>query len=119
MSAEPNAFVPLFKVSSDVELALVRSILEGYEVLHYVHNGHFSFLEPGLRIPLLNERWVCVFREELSEAQDILTAYGFFPFAEQPYQPSAWTKYRHLLELIFFGWIIPGDRRTVQSMSDE
>jgi hypothetical protein len=119
MTEHSSNFLTLVKVARDIDLAMIRGLLDEYGILYYVHNEFYSSLEPGIRIPLLNERWICVAAEELGEAREILAAYDFFPFQERPYQPSPWTKCRNLFEFIFGFWMIPGDRRTVKSLPDD
>jgi len=119
MSEHSSNFLFLVKVARDIDLAMIRGLLDEYDILYYVQNEFYSSLMPGIRIPLLNERWICVAAEELGEAREILTAYDFLPFQETPYQPSPRTKYRHLLEFVFGPWMMPGDRRTVKSLPDD
>ena len=91
-------------------LGIIRSFLEAYGIRYYIHNEHFSYLWPGARICLYNQRWICVETAQREEAQEILSAHGLFPLPQVFYKPSLITAIRNILEILLIGWIVPGNR---------
>ncbi|PLY02642.1 MAG: hypothetical protein C0624_08180 [Desulfuromonas sp.] len=107
--------IKLHHPENEIELALLRSLLESADIPHYVHNDHFGTLHIGPPIPLLNRKTVMVAPEHLEEARSLLADYFMHasPAGEMPRQRySLFDKLRMCLEFLTFGWLIPGNRWT-------
>ena len=48
--------IKLYSPQTEVDLALIRSILESEGIYFFVHNDHFGSLRIGPSIPLYNEK---------------------------------------------------------------
>ena len=105
------AFVRILSPDSEPELLAVVALLEAHEIPCFVHNAGFGALYPGPQIPAYNTRAVMVPEEQASEALELLR-----DFQSQPsdlrldLRPSG--RLRALIELLLFGWFIPGNRNS-------
>jgi len=107
--------IKLHHPDNEIELALLRSLLEAEQIPHYVHNDHFGTLRTGPRIPLLNRKTIMVAPQHADTARALLAAY--LESSAPPDEParqkfSLFDKLRMAAEMLLFGWFIPGNRWT-------
>jgi hypothetical protein len=109
------SLVPIAAPQTESELAVILCLLEADGIPAFVHNGAFGSLHPGPQIPLYNARRVMVpsaCRENAAAALLVL----------EPPLPDRSTrrdKLRIVIELILFGWFIPGSRRRHDEASSD
>jgi len=107
--------IKLHHPENEIELAVLRSLLESAEIAHFVHNDHFGTMRIGPLIPLLNRKTLMVAPQHLEKASTILASYfeHSAPAEEVPKQRySSLDKLRMCFELLVFWWFIPGNRWT-------
>jgi hypothetical protein len=114
--------VKLFSPDNEIELALIRSLLDGAAIPYFVHNDHFGTMRIGPRIDLLNKKTVMVPPLFVDQARQVLA-----DFLEMQAQPDGMAKpvysladkLRMVFETLIFGWFVPGPRRTQTSQTEE
>lgn len=63
----PLRLLPLIEPRDEGELALIKSLLDGNGIRHFVQNEHFGGLYPGVSLPF-NRRVVMVDEQEYDRA---------------------------------------------------
>jgi len=109
--------IKLHHPATEIELALLRSLLEANHIPHYVHNDHFGTMRTGPRIPLLNRKTIMVAPQHAEAARSVLEVYleSASPPGEPQRQRYSWLdKLRMCCEFLLFWWFIPGNRWTTQ-----
>jgi hypothetical protein len=103
----------VYTPENEVDLAFVRGLLDEAGIRYFVHNDHFGSLRVGPVIPLFNEKTVMVAAEDEGRARAVIEEY----FAEtpdtadEPRGEYSWKDFlRMCLELLMFGWVMPGRR---------
>jgi hypothetical protein len=92
-------------------LSVRLRLLKANDIPVYVHNNGFGGLNPGPQIHMLNNRRAMVPAIYINEALDTLSVQEKTA-EEQPsaVRPKRVDKLRIVLELMRFGWFIPGYR---------
>jgi 4-diphosphocytidyl-2C-methyl-D-erythritol kinase len=114
--AKRNTMIKLYSPDNEVELALIKSLLEGAQIPFFVHNEHFGSLYIGPQIKLFNRKMIMVAPEFEVSAKEVIA--DFLEKQETPIeQPimqeqkvSIWDKIRMVLELLLFFCVDPGKR---------
>lgn len=100
--------VPIHKPQSLIEVAMARSILAAHDIPHFVHNGGYASLYPGIQVELLNVATVMVPPSVAETARELLRAY--LPDVVQHLRPqrerSFWHIARMLIEAVFCAWFV-------------
>ena len=65
----------IFTPENEVDLALVRGLLEEAGIRYFVHNDHFGSLHVGLMVPLLSQKTIMVAPEDEGRAREIVAAF--------------------------------------------
>ncbi len=105
--------IELYSPSDEVELSLIRSLLDAAEIPFYVHNDHFGSMYVGLPIKHFNRKTVMVYAEFEESAREVLADFlqKQDVAAEQARDPvekwSVWEKLRLTFEAFFCHWIVP------------
>jgi len=108
-------FVNLYSPGNDAELALLKSILDSEDINYFVKNDNFGSLEIGPRIGLFNSKMIEVRDDQYEQANELLT--DFFEKTKKGPEEifeeySLFDKIRMLVEVLFFGWLMPGRRKS-------
>jgi len=109
--------IKLYVPENEVELMVVKSLLEAAEIPFYVHNEHFGGLYIGPQIQYFNQRMVMVPPEFESAAREVLSdlikeSGQCDPSSAYPETGrSLWQKVRMVIEVLFFFWTVPGPRK--------
>jgi hypothetical protein len=115
--SEPSRDLELatIRIGSDVDLAFTVAALEALEVPYHVRNEHFGAMRVGPRIAHFNERWLEIPREHLAAVGEALAAR---PGRDRlgPRRWNATTRLRTLIELLLFGWFVPGHAARVRPL---
>ena len=109
-----GGLVELFSPRSEAELLLLRSVFDDAGIYFFVKNDAFGSLAVGPQIEHYNRKTIYVRPEELEEARALLeefldkTALGD-PAGHEDLRLT--DVLRMVLELLVFGWFMPGRRR--------
>ena len=103
--------VRLVSPESDPEIVTIVAMLEAHGIPCYVRGGGFGGLFPGVQINAYNTRDIMIPEEKTAQALELLRDFQsqwFAPEGDVKPKRSGWL--RNLLELLFFGWFMPGPR---------
>jgi Putative prokaryotic signal transducing protein len=104
----------LYAPRDGMELMLLRSLLDASDVPYFVHNEHFGALEIGPRIDHFNARTIMVSEEAYPAAAEVLRQFLSDRGVERSRprrRTGVWDAIRMALEVVLFGWIVPGRSR--------
>ena len=102
--------------SNEVELSIIKSILESEDIRFFVHNDNYGSLITGPRIGLLNAKNIFVPEDSAERARELISDYlrntEEEPGTEDDERPgySVYDKIRMVVESLIFGWFMPGKR---------
>ena len=65
----------LYSPKNEVELALLKSILDAEEINYFVRNDNFGSLEIGPKIELFNKKMIIVQDDQYEKAKELLADY--------------------------------------------
>ena len=108
----------LYSPNNEVELAMLKSILDAEGINYFVRNEKFGSLEIGPKIELFNKKMIMVQDDQYEKAKEILRDYlesteGKSESAEKKYSLPDYI--RMVIEFLLFGWIMPGRKRSKKS----
>ena len=119
--------IKLYSPQTEIDLALIRSILEGEGIPFFVHNDYFGSLRIGPCIPLYNEKTIMVNENDFSRASELISDYlkntgskdasGVNGAFQSDYSLS--DKIRVVIEFFLCGWIVPGNSKRRRKIKDE
>ena len=104
-------FVNLYSPQNQIELSLIKSILDSEGIRYFVRNDNFGSLEAGPQIGLFNSRMLEVQDDDYARAKELLTDFLEKTKEQTPAtlkKYSTFDKIRMVIEFLIFGWIIPG-----------
>ncbi len=107
--------IDLYSPQNEVELALLKSILDSEGIKYIVRNDNFGSMEVGPRIGLFNAKMIVVQDDHYERAKELLADYleKTKKKTEEPEEKySLFDKIRMLFEVLVFGWIMPGRKKT-------
>jgi len=113
--------VKLYSPKDEIELALIRSILDGESIPYFVHNDSFGSMEIGPRIELFNAKTIMVDEAYRDRARDLIADFlqkTQVEHAEGGSSYSGLNWFRTILEFALFGWIVPGRRRRKEKLDE-
>lgn len=108
--------INLYSPDNEIELALIKGLLEGASIPFYVQNDHFGSLYIGPQIRLFNRKMVMVAPDHEAAAKEVLADFLRHqqtrpePPAGEEQQASLLDKIRMFLEVLLFFWVVPGKR---------
>jgi len=95
------------------ELITVVALLQAHDIPCFVHNAGFGGLYPGVQVNTYNTRSIMVPEEIAPDALQLIRDFQKQPPTLDPaVEARALSKLRALLELLLFGWFVPGSRRS-------
>ena len=105
------SLVSVLTPESDAELATVIAMLDARKIPYFVRGGGIGSLLPGVQVESFNARAVMVPEERASEAFALIADLRGSPQSQEdrPAAPRS-SKWRALIELLLFGWFVPGRR---------
>ena len=106
--------IELYSPRNEVELALIRSILDPERINYFVRNDNFGSMEVGPRIELFNKKMILIQDEQYERAKELLADYlsrteDKTEVSEVRY--SLLDKIRMAIEVLLFGWLMPGRKK--------
>ncbi len=113
-------YVHLYSPQNDVELSILRSILDSESINYFIRNDNFGSLEVGPRIGLFNAKMIEVQDDQYERANELLTDYlnKTKSATVEPAREYSWfDKIRMVIEVLVFGWLMPG--RTKSKKMDD
>ncbi len=105
--------VELDSPRSEAELLVLRGVLDGAGFLYFVKNDQFGSLAVGPQIDHYNRKTLLVHEDHYEEARALLAELRSSAAGrETPAvgRPALSDVLRMVVELLLFGWIIPGRR---------
>jgi putative signal transducing protein len=108
-------YVHLYSPENDSELALLKSILDSEGINYFVKNDNFGSLEVGPRIGLYNSKTIEVRDDQYEQANELISDYfekTKKKSEEQVDEYSLFDKIRMVLEVLVFGWLMPGRKKS-------
>jgi hypothetical protein len=99
--------------TDELELAMIRGVLDSEGINYFVHNDYFGSMRVGPQIELLNKKTILVATEDAERAKGIISDLLGRKIPEEAAEEkySASQKLRMILETLIFGWFIPGKKR--------
>ena len=104
-------FVNLYSPQNEIELSIIKSILDSENISYFVGNDNFGSLEVGPRIGLFNAKMIKVQDDQYENAKELLRDYRekTYKQIEEPLKKySLFDKIRMVIEFLLFGWVMPG-----------
>ncbi len=117
--------IRLYSPRNEIDLALLRCILDGDGIPFFVHNDHFGSLRIGLVVELYNAKTIMVNEEDYICASELVSEYlrsTNIPWAkEDKFQSeySLFDKIRIILEVIICGWTVPPRTKRQRQLDKE
>jgi len=113
--------IKLFSPRHSEELSLIKSILDSEGITYFVHNDYFGSLIIGPNIDLYNRKMILVQKDQYDRAKELLIDY--LEETEEKDIPvnksySLFDKIRMFVEIVLFGWIMPGKRKNRKQLND-
>jgi len=106
--------INIYSPNDEVELSMIRGLLESEGVNFYVHNDHYGSMEIGPRIDLINKKTVLVAPEDADRARQIINYFLESSTPEETGEVPQYTfaqKFRMVRGAVLFCWFIPGRKR--------
>ncbi|MCI5130150.1 MAG: DUF2007 domain-containing protein [Candidatus Electrothrix sp. EH2] len=102
----------LYSPTKQVDLTMLKSILESADITFFIENDSFGSLHIGPSIELFNQQTIFVEDEYEEEAKELLKEYlaSTYPDNEPAEKTSVLDKIRMLTEALLSGWFIPGKK---------
>ncbi|GFO61166.1 hypothetical protein GMST_34910 [Geomonas silvestris] len=101
--------INVYSPKDELELSLIRGILEAEGIRYCVFNDHFGSMRVGPQIDLLNKKTIMVAPEDLERTRHIISdiVARSAPAADDSERYSLGQKIRMVVQTLFFGWFIP------------
>jgi len=103
--------IELYSPESEVEVLLLKSILDAAGIDYFVKNDTFGSLAIGPPIAHYNRKTFFVAEHQLGEAQGLVREFLHRTVPPRPRQYRLRDKLRMVFEFLLFGWFLPGGRR--------
>jgi hypothetical protein len=99
--------------ADELELAMIRGVLDSEGINYFIHNDHFGSMRVGPQIDLLNKKTIMVAPEDAERVKTVISDLldRELPEEKAAEKYSASQKLRMILEAVVFGWFIPGRKR--------
>lgn len=105
-------FVPVAIPQSESELSVMVSMLNAYDIQHFVLNRDFGRLYPGMKLHIFNERRIMVAQDCAEDARNLLAPFDQPPDNFEADVKLAWKdRLRVVAEVLLGGWCVPVKRR--------
>ncbi len=104
-------YTNLYSPKNEIELSLIKSILNSEGINYFVRNDNFGSLEVGPHIGLYNAKMIEVQDDQYEQAKELLADYldkTQEPMRERWKKYSVFDKIRMAVEFLIFGWVMPG-----------
>ena len=108
--------IKIYSPNNELELAIIKSMLESEEIPFFVHNDNYGSLITGPRIGLLNAKTIFVPENTAERARELISEYLKKTEGEagkgggERSEYSIADKIRIVIESLIFGWFMPGKK---------
>ena len=105
-------FVPLYSPNDELELSMLRGLLDADGIRYFVLNDYFGSMRVGPQIDLVNKKTIMVAPEDHDRAKDIIS--NFLQCSKEEEGESQYSfsqKLRMVVEALLFTWFMPGRKR--------
>lgn len=110
---ESHGMINLYSPNNEMELIMIKSLLDAEEINYFVKNENFGSMEAGPQIALFNKRIIMVQDDQLERASELINDY-LNKTAHEEDEPgqgySLFDKIRMAFEILLFGWLMPGKK---------
>ena len=103
---------------SESELSVMLCTLESHGIPSFVQGHGFGALYPGPQIASYNSRRIMVPDAYATQGKEALSVFAQPIESSVSESPSFLNKLRVVLELVIFGWFVPGNRRRAAAASN-
>jgi len=107
-----KSLVSLYSPNDELELAMLRGLLDTDGVHYFVLNDYFGSMRIGPKVDLINKKTIMVAPDDRNRAQEIIS--NFLQCDEEDEGESKYSisqKVRMITEALLFTWFIPGRKR--------
>jgi Putative prokaryotic signal transducing protein len=104
-------FINLYSPQNEIEMSMLKSILDSEGIRYFVRNDNFGSLEVGPHIGLFNAKMIEVQDDQYEKAKELLADYleKTYEHNEEPLKKySMFDKIRMVIEFFLFNWVMPG-----------
>jgi hypothetical protein len=104
--------VPLYSPNDELELSMLRGLLDADGIRYFVLNDYFGSMRVGPQIGLVNKKTIMVAPEDHDRAKDIIS--NFLQYSKEEEGESQYSfsqKLRMVVEALLFTWFMPGRKR--------
>lgn len=108
--------VELYSPETEVEVLLLKSVLDSAGIDYFVKNDTFGALTPGPQIAMCNRRIFLVPEDQLDEAREVVREFLRRTEIPQPRRYPLREKIRMVFEVLLFGWFLPGRRHRLPQL---
>jgi hypothetical protein len=107
----PLALIRLVSPDSDPEIIAIVAMLEAHGIPSFIRGGGMGGLFPGVQINAYNSRDIMIPEADAITALELLKDFqSREPEPEPIVKPRRFGVLRNFLELLLFGWFVPGSR---------
>jgi len=106
--------IKVYVPNDELELSMIRGLLESEHIHYFVHNDHFGSMKVGPQIELFNKKTVMVASADANRAKHIIEEFlerELHEEAEVAWHYTLGQKMRMVFEALLFGWFVPGKKR--------
>lgn len=110
---ESHSMINLYSPNSEMELAMIKSLLDAEEINYFVKNDNFGSMEVGPQIALFNKKMIMVQDNQHERSSELINDYlkNTAQKEDEPRQVySLFDKIRMAIEILLFGWLMPGKK---------
>ncbi len=110
MNPPMHELIMLYSPDNEIDLALIKGILDGEGIPYFVHNEHFGSLKVGPQIPLFNQKTLMVDDRYKDHAASVIKNFleNTKPETARASGGSWPDKIRVIMEAFICGWFMPG-----------
>jgi len=104
---------PLYSPNDELELSMIRGLLDTDEIRYFVLNDYFGSMRVGPPIDLVNKKTIMVTPEDHDRAKEVISNFLESRIDDEGDEARFTTgqKLRMIIEALLFTWFIPGQKR--------
>jgi len=106
--------IKIYVSHDEVELSLIRGLLDSEHIHYFIHNDHFGSMQVGPQIELFNKKAVMVDVADVDRARHVIEEFLGRELPEDVeviWDYTLGQKIRIIVETLLFGWFVPGKKR--------
>lgn len=105
--------IALYSPNDELELSMIRGLLDAYEIRYFVLNDYFGSMRVGPQIDLVNKKTIMVAPEDHDRSKEVISNFleNSTDDEEVEMRYTTGQKLRMIIEALLFTWFIPGRKR--------